>query len=366
MEFCDLKYQYNLYKEELREEMEKVLSSAAFINGPSVREFEEALASFCGIPHVIGCSNGTEALFIAMLALGVKPGDEVIVPDFTFIATAETVALLGAKPVFADILPDTLNIDPEDVRRRITPKTVGIIPVSLYGQCADMDEINIIAGERGLWVMEDAAQSCGALYKGRFSGNLSTAATTSFFPAKPLGCYGDGGAIFVQEAGLAEKIRKIVNHGQEVRYRHGMVGTNGRLDSLQAAVLLVKLRHFKEELELRNLAAARYTELLSTSVPVPKVLPHNRSVWAQYTVRVSSRDNVIAALKEKGIPTAVHYPVPLHDQKAFAYLGDTEPRPVTEKASREVLSLPMHPFLSVEDQTRVTEALKAAVSNKGK
>jgi UDP-2-acetamido-2-deoxy-ribo-hexuluronate aminotransferase len=372
MQFVDLKKQYQRYKDEIRAEMDRVLESAAFIRGPVVTELEEKLASYTGVEHAIGCASGTDALLIALMAKGVGPGDEVIVPDFTFIATAETVALLGAVPVFTDVDPVTCNIDPERIRENITQNTRGIIAVSLYGQCADLDTINSIAVDKGLWVIEDGAQSFGAEYKGKKSCSLTEIATTSFFPAKPLGCYGDGGAVFTDDDDLAEIMRMILNHGQEKRYRHAVVGINGRLDSLQAAVLLVKLRYFDEELKARQRAADRYTELLKDVIETPIVHEGRTSVWAQYTVRHSRRDEITAELKEREIPTAVHYPVPLHKQKAFADAENT-PRPsvgpgteagldgscpVTEKLCSEVFSLPMHPFLTEKEIGAVVGELR--------
>ena len=364
MQFVDLKQQYDAYRDEIMAEIQHVLDTTSFINGPILREFEAQLAEHTHVKHAIGCSSGTDALILGMMALDVQRGDEVIVPDFTFIATAETVALMGAVPVFADIRPDTYNIDPDSIRSVITDKTVGIMPVSLYGQVADMDEINAIAAEHGLWVMEDGAQSYGAMYKGKRSGALSKIGTTSFFPAKPLGGYGDGGAVFTDDDDLAGRLRMILNHGQRKRYDHAIVGLNARLDTLQAAVLKIKLNHFDEEIELRQKVSEWYTEALSDAprVVTPSILEHNRSVWAQYTVRVPQRTSVQASLKEHGVPTAVHYPIPLHKQDAFAqHVQHGVEVPHTEKASAEVMSLPMHPFMTKNDVSMVTDALKQAV-----
>lgn len=364
MQFVDLKSQYHAYKAEIVAEIDAVLESTSFINGPALKEFEAQLAGHAGITHAIGCSSGTDALVLGMMALDIKPGNEVIVPDFSFIATAETVALVGATPVFVDIRPDTYNIDPDAIRAAITDKTVGIVPVSLYGQIADMDEINAIAEENGLWVMEDGAQSYGATYKGRRSGTLSRIGTTSFFPAKPIGGYGDSGAVFTDDDELAGRLRMILNHGQRKRYDHAVIGLNARMDTLQAAILKVKLKHFDDEVARRQEVAAWYTAAFADfpTIATPTILDHNRSVWAQYTVRIPNRTVVQAALKEHGVPTAVHYPIPLHKQDAFAaHAQHGIEVPHTEKASAEVMSLPMHPFMTREDVATVADAVKSAV-----
>lgn len=362
MQFVDLKRQYDEYRGEIMAEIQSVLDTTAFIGGAAVKELEAELAAHTGVRHAIGCSSGTDALFLGLLALGVKPGDEVIVPDFTFIATAETVALAGAVPVFADIRPDTYNIDPDSIAALVTGRTVGIIPVSLYGQAAEMDEINALAENRGLWVMEDGAQSYGASHRGRKSCALSRLGTTSFFPAKPLGAYGDAGALFTDDDELAATLRMLLNHGQRKRYDHAIVGLNARLDTIQAAVLKVKLRHFDDELAARQQVADWYTRELADAVPTPVILDHNTSAWAQYTIRVPSRAAVQGALKERGIPTAVHYPIPLHQQDAFAgHVQSAIEVPHTEKASAEVMSLPMHPFLTRDEVRVVAEAVKAAI-----
>jgi UDP-2-acetamido-2-deoxy-ribo-hexuluronate aminotransferase len=317
--FVDLRRQLDAMRAEMEREVWKTIDSTAFINGPAVGELESQLAAHTGVKHAIGCSSGTDALILGMMALDIQRGDEVIVPDFSFIATAETVALMAATPVFADVRPDTYNIDPDSIRALITEKTVGIIPVSLYGQAADMDEINAIAKEHNLWVMEDGAQSYGATYKGKRSGGLSRVGTTSFFPAKSLGAYGDAGAVFTDDDELAARIRMILNHGQRKRYDHADIVT-------------------------------------------PTILDHNTSVWAQYTIRIANRPAVQAALQQKGIPTAVHYPIPLHKQDAFASHAQAGIEvPHTEKASDEVMSLPMHPFMTRDDVTTVAEAVKQAV-----
>ena len=361
MEFVDLKKQYQLYKQEIDSEINKVLKSAQFIKGPVITELEENLAEYVGVKHAIGCSSGTDALLIALMAKGVGPGDEIIVPDFTFIATAEVISLLGAVPVFIDVEAKSFNLDPNLLSGKITEKTKGIIGVSLFGQCADFDKINDVASQYGLWVIEDAAQSFGAAYKGRKSCNLTEIATTSFFPAKPLGCYGDGGAVFTSSDNLARRMRVILNHGQEERYRHSVIGINGRLDSIQAAVLKVKLKHFDEEVQERQEIAREYTKQLKDCVQVPEIIEGNNSVWAQYTVRHPQRDRIREVLKAEGIPTAVHYPVPLNRQEAFSNLKSRGGKfPVTETLCAEVLSIPMHPFLENDDIKRVTTAIRKA------
>jgi UDP-2-acetamido-2-deoxy-ribo-hexuluronate aminotransferase len=361
MQFIDLQRQYRSYREEIRAEIDKVLDSSRYILGPVVTELEQALAAFLGVKNAIGCASGTDALLLAMLALELAPGDEVIVPDFTFFATAEVVSLLGAKPVFADVLPDTLNLDPRQVEAKITPRTRGVIAVSLYGQCADFDELADIARRRKLFLVEDAAQSFGAAYKGRKSGTLCELATTSFYPAKPLGAYGDAGALFTNDDSLAEKLRMLANHGQPATYRHRLVGINGRLDSLQAAILRVKLRHFPEEIERRQQVAAWYEAELAGLVAMPKVRAGNLCSWAQYTVRSPQRSRLLEKLKERGIPTAIHYPMPLHQQEVYAGMGiRDESLPVSVKASQEVFSLPMHPYLTREEVGQVAAAMREA------
>ncbi|HQB46276.1 MAG TPA: DegT/DnrJ/EryC1/StrS family aminotransferase, partial [Polyangiaceae bacterium] len=341
MQFVDLKAQYQRVKAQIDTNIQKVLDHGQFILGPEVAELEEKLAVYTGARFCISVANGTDALQIAQMALDIGPGDEVITPAFTFIATAETVALLGAKPVFVDVDPCSYNLDPARLEEAITPRTKAIIAVSLYGQCADMDAINAIAARHGIPVIEDGAQSFGASYKGRKSGNLSTIACTSFFPSKPLGCYGDGGAIFTSDETLAQLMRQIARHGQQSRYHHVRVGINSRLDTLQAAVLLPKLSIFEEELALRQQVAGRYAAwLASCPVTLPVVAPHNTSAWAQYTLQVSDRRKVCNYLKEKGIPTAVHYPMPLNQQPAVADAKVS--LPVGDALAQRVLSLPMH------------------------
>lgn len=361
MEFVDLKYQYQLYKDEIQQELSSVMENASFINGPALKQFETELSDYLGSGiEAIGCSSGTDALLIALMALGVEQGDEVIIPDFTFIATGEVLMFLGAVPVFCDVDPDFYNMDPSKLTQLITERTVGIIPVSLFGQTADFDAINKVADDYGLWVMEDGAQSFGASYKGRKSCTLTRVSTTSFFPAKPLGGYGDGGAMFTFDSELAKKIRIILNHGQVKRYHHSVVGMNGRMDSLQAAILSVKLRHFEAELAARQSVATKYSDLLEGIVHTPKIAEYNTSTWAQYTVQHDDRERIRGELKNAGIPTAVHYPVPLHKQGAFdnLYAANSISTPVTERISERVFSLPMHPFLKDAEIEHVALTLR--------
>lgn len=314
IEFIDLKNQQARIKDKIDAGIQRVLSHGQYILGPEVTELEDRLADFVGAKYCISCANGTDALQIVQMALGVGPGDEVITPGFTYVATAETVALLGAKPVYVDIDPRTYNLDPQLLEAAITPRTKAIIPVSLYGQCADFDAINAIASKYGIPVIEDAAQSFGASYKGKRSCNLSTVACTSFFPSKPLGCYGDGGAIFTNDDELATAIRQIARHGQDRRYHHIRVGVNSRLDTLQAAILLPKLEIFEEEIALRQKVAAEYDlSLKQVGIGTPFIEVNNISVYAQYTVRMDNRESVQASLKAAGVPTAVHYPIPLKE-----------------------------------------------------
>ena len=349
MQFIDLAAQQARIKDKIDANIQKVLAHGQYILGPEVTELEEKLTAFTGAKHCITVANGTDALQIAQMAFGIGPGDEVITPGFTYIATAETVALLGAKPVYVDVCPKTYNLDPTKLEAAITPKTKAIIPVSLYGQCADFDAINAIANKYGIPVIEDAAQSFGASYKGKKSCNLTTVACTSFFPSKPLGCYGDGGAIFTNDDELAVALRQIARHGQDRRYHHIRVGVNSRLDTLQAAILLPKLEILAEEIELRNQIAQTYTQQLNKAgiTTTPFIEEHNISAWAQYTVRVKNRDAVQQKLQNTGIPTAVHYPIPLNKQPAVA---DAKAElPVGDEVADEVMSLPMHPYLTQGD-----------------
>jgi UDP-2-acetamido-2-deoxy-ribo-hexuluronate aminotransferase len=371
MQFIDLNAQQQRIAADVHARMEAVLAHGRYILGPEVAELEARLADYVGVRHCVGVSSGTDALLVALMALDIGPGDEVITTPFTFVATAEVIALLGAVPKFVDIDPVTYNIDPARIEAAIGPKTRAVMPVSLYGQCADMGAINAIAERHGLPVIEDAAQSFGATYKGRRSGGLSTIGCTSFFPSKPLGAYGDGGACFTDDEQLATRMRQAMNHGQDKRYNHPRLGINGRLDTLQAAVLLAKLAIFPDEVERRAAVGARYTELLrvrgagslkdtADGLLTPHVEPHNTSVFAQYTLQADDRDSVIARLKAQDIPTAVHYPIPLNRQGAYARFCCPDCTPNADRAAARVLSLPMHPYLSAEDAERVADAVTSA------
>jgi UDP-2-acetamido-2-deoxy-ribo-hexuluronate aminotransferase len=362
MEFVDLKEQYRRLKPRIDARIQTVLDHGRFILGPEVQELEQRLAARIGARHCIGCASGTDALLLALMALSIGPGDEVITPPFTFFATGEMITLLGAHPVFVDIDPVTWNIDPNQIEAAITPRTKAILPVSLYGQPADMDAIGAIAARHNLPVIEDAAQSFGALYKGRHSGNLSAIGCTSFFPSKPLGCYGDGGACFTNDDALATAMLELRNHGQAARYLHTRIGINGRIDTLQAAILLAKLEVFDEELRARAEVADRYTSFLKDAVSTPKVQPDRTSAWAQYTIEVDDREIVEKSLHDQGIPTAVHYPMPLHLQPVYADLGlPLGSFPHAEAAASRVLSLPMHPYLQPAQIQQISEAVKAAI-----
>lgn len=361
MEFINLKAQYAALKDGIDARIQKVLDHGRFIMGPEVAELERELAKYVGVRNAVAVSSGTDALLIAMMALGVKAGDEVITTPFTFIATAEMIALLGATPVFVDIDPETCNINPSLIERAITKRSKAIIPVSLYGQCADMDAINAVAARHDVPVIEDGAQSFGATYKGRKSCGLSTVGVTSFFPAKPLGCYGDGGACFTDDDGLAVRLRQIMNHGQDKRYNHPALGLNGRLDTLQAAILLEKLAAFPREVEARARIGSAYTADLSGVVRTPVTLEGNTHVYAQYTIEVDGRSAVIEKLARAGVPTAAHYPKPLHLQPVFSYLNLPEGSfPVAERAAEVVLSLPMGPYLTEEERVKVVAEVKSA------
>lgn len=352
MQFIDLAAQQARIKDKIDANIQAVLAHGKYILGPEVNELEEKLSAYTGAKYCVSVANGTDALQIAQMALGISFGDEVIVPGFSYIATAETPAVLGAKPVYVDIDPVTFNIDPKKIEAAITPRTKAIIAVSLYGQCADFDAINAIAEKHNLAVIEDGAQSFGATCKGRKSCNLSTIGCTSFFPSKPLGCYGDGGAVFTNDEELAEVIRQVARHGQDKRYHHIRVGINSRLDTLQAAILLPKLEILDEEIHLRNQVAARYTDLLKdANVITPKIEAHNTSAWAQYTIRSESRNVLQEKLNRAGIPTAIHYPIPLNKQPAVADLNAN--LPIGDKVAEEVMSLPMHPYLDAAQQSKI-------------
>lgn len=361
--FIDLQSQYQRYKDEVDRAIHAVLDSSQYILGKDVAELEKELAAFTGASHCICCSSGTDALLLALMALDINPGDEVITSPFTFIATAEMIALLGAKPVYVDIDEQTYNIDASLIASKITPRTKAIIPVSIYGQPADMDEINALAARHGLTVIEDAAQSFGAQYKGNKSCNLSAVSCTSFFPSKPLGCYGDGGAVFAADASLAAKIKSLMNHGQAERYKHQFVGINGRLDTIQAAVLRVKLKYFDEEIRMRSIVAERFNQLLSSgsSLVTPVVRGDRTSVYAQYSVRSQNRDALIAHLNANGVPTAIHYPIPLYRQEALRDSACSPAEyPVTERVTNEIMSLPMSAFLTEDQQNYIVEVICGA------
>ncbi len=351
--FINLKSQQRQVLPQLEKNIHQVLHHGKYIMGPEIAELEQKLADYVGVKHCISVSSGTDALLIAMMALGIKQGDEIITTPFSFIATAETIMLLGAKPVFVDIDPRTYNIDPKQIAAAITEKTKAILPVSLYGQCADFDAIN----QYNLPVIEDAAQSFGATYKGHKSCSLSTIACTSFFPSKPLGCYGDGGACFSNDDNLAKIMREIRVHGQEKRYHHARIGINGRMDTLQAAILLAKLEIFPQEVEARHHIGQSYTEALTDIVTTPYIEPYNTSVYAQYTIQVDNRDELQQKLKQQGIPTAIHYPIPLNKQAAFADLK-TNDCLAAEQVAQRVISLPMHPYLTEMEQLQITSLLR--------
>ena len=370
MDFIDLKTQYRRIKPSVDARIARVLEHGQYVMGPEVTELEQVLARYCGTKHCVAVSSGTDALLIALLALDIRPGDEVITAPFTFFATAEMIALIGARPVFVDIDPRTWNLDPSLLEAAITPRTRAIMPVSLYGQCADFDAINAIAARHGLPVIEDAAQSFGATYKGRRSNALSLIGATSFFPSKPLGCYGDGGALFTDDDTLAKLMREIRVHGQDRRYHHPRLGLTGRLDSIQAAVLLAKMEIFDDEVAARARVASVYERLIveafgrDGTVRAPWAEPFNTCVYAQYTVEVDRRDVVETRMKAAGVPTAVHYPMPLHEQPVFEHLGQPAGSfPRSEAAARRVISLPMHPYLAEEQQAQVVAALAEAVKS---
>jgi UDP-2-acetamido-2-deoxy-ribo-hexuluronate aminotransferase len=363
MQFIDLRTQYQRYQAEIDARMRAVLDHGQFIMGPEVAEVEGVLARYVGVKHCVTVASGTDALEIALRALGVGAGDEVVTVPFTWISTAEAIGLVGAKPVFVDIEPESYNLDPGLLERAITPRTRAIIPVSLFGQMADCNRINAIASRHGLAVIEDGAQSFGATQGGRRSCGVTLIGSTSFFPAKPLGCYGDGGALFTDDDGLAPKMKAIRTHGGLKRHEHPLLGMNGRFDTLQAAVLLVKMGHFDWERAERSRIGARYSDMLRGVCAVPEVMPGNTHVYAQYTIRAANRERVAERLKGQGIPTAVYYPRCLHEQPVFAGCGHRPGDfPVAEKASGEVLSLPMSAFLGEADQDRVVAALKAALA----
>ncbi len=360
--FIDLKSQYEALKPTIDARIQHVLDHGQYIMGKEVGELERSLENYTGAKHCITVASGTEALLIALMALGIKPGDEVITTPFTFVATAEVIVLLGATPVFVDVEPDTCNINVSLIEAAITSKTKAIMPVSLYGQPADMDEINAIAQRHGnIAVIEDAAQSFGATYRGRKSCNLSTIGCTSFFPSKPLGCYGDGGAIFTSDDEIATAMREIRVHGQERRYIHTRIGVGGRMDTLQCAIVLAKLERFDWEIEQRLKIGARYNALLSGKAPFVVQRSDRTSVFGQYTVLVKDRDKVQDRLKQLGIPTAVHYPLPLNEQPAYRDIAKQSDTPISRQCAQQVMSLPMSPDLTETAQDTICAALLAGV-----
>ena len=357
--FTDLKTQYQALKPQIQARIDAVLEHGQYIMGPEVKELEDKLAAFTGAKHCITCASGTEALLMSLMALGIGPGDEIVTTPFSFVATAEVIVLLGAKPVFVDVEPDTGNINADLIEAAITPRTKAITPVSLFGQTADMDAINAIAAKHGnLPVIEDAAQSFGATYKGRQSCNLSTIGCTSFFPSKPLGCYGDGGATFTNDDALAKAMREIRVHGQSQRYVHTRVGVGGRMDTLQCAIVLAKLERFEWEVQQRHDIGMRYNQLLDQAgIARIQQRPERTSVYAQYTVLVPNREVLQKRLAKAGIPTAVHYPVPLNEQPAYKHLCCPDCTPLAKQLAKQVMSLPMGADLDDKAQHNIMERL---------
>ncbi len=375
MDFIDLKTQFKLIESSVRKRIDAVLAHGQFIMGPEINELEQKLAEYVGVKHCLSCSSGTDALLMPLMAKGIGPGDAILTTPFTFVATAEVISLLGATPIFVDIDPVTFNIDPKKLEaaivrfekgERLTPKSPpglklkGVLPVDIFGLPADYDEINRIAAEHGLFVLEDAAQSFGGMYKGRMACSLAEVAATSFFPAKPLGCYGDGGAVFTNDDDLAAVMRSIRIHGQgSNKYENVRIGINGRLDTLQAAILLAKLEVFEKEILDRQEVARRYNEGLKGCVTTPSVPNGYRSAWAQYSVLSDNREQLIDRLKKAGVPTAIYYPKPLHLQGAFENLGYTEGNfHVSEELSKRIFSLPMHGYLGSNDQSLISKAAR--------
>jgi len=362
IDFANLKYQYKLYKDEIDEAIHSVLDKSNYIMGEEVTQLEKSLEEFTGARYAITCSSGTDALLLAMMALDIKPGDEIITTPFTFIATAETIALMGAIPVFVDIDEKTYNMDAFKIEEKITVKTKAIMPVSLYGQPADMDAIQDIANKYNLKVIVDGAQSFGSTFNGKTDSNLGDISTTSFFPAKPLGCFGDGGAVFTNDEELALKMKSLRVHGQSKRYQHKYIGMGGRMDTIQCAIVNVKLKHYKKDLALRQEVANKYNSKLSihnSKLVLPFIKKGRTSAFAQYSIRVKNRDEVQANLKEKGIPTAVHYPMPLHIQECFEYLGYKKGDfPISEIVSNEIMSLPMNPYVLDNEIMYISKIIK--------
>lgn len=347
IDFANLQLQYQTYKEKIDNNIQAVLNKSNYILGEEVQILEQELQKFSGAKYAITCSSGTDALLLALMAIDIQPDDEVITTPFTWISTGEMIALLKAKPVFVDIEPDTYNIDANLIEKAITKKTKAIMPVSLYGQPADIDAIQDVADKYKLKVIIDGAQSFGSTYNNKTDSNLGDFSTTSFFPSKPLGCYGDGGAVFTNNDEYAKKIKLLRVHGQIKRYHHQYIGIGGRLDTVQAAVLLAKLQNFNQELKDRQRVADQYTKILSKKYETPIIKPNRTSAWAQYTIRVSDRENFQSKLKDHGIPTSVFYPIPLNMQECFKYLRSNNSEfPNSDMASKEVLSIPMNPFLN--------------------
>jgi len=369
--FIDLAAQRAALGPRVEEAILAVVRHGAYVMGPEVTQLEEELAAFCGAKHVVSCGSGTDALALILMAKGVKPGDAVLCPSFTFAATAEVICWLGAAPVFVDVREDTFNLDIDSIEAGLVTareqglRPVGVIPVDLFGQPADYAPIEAVCAREGLWLLADAAQSFGAHYQGRKVGTIGDATATSFFPAKPLGCYGDGGAIFTDDSELDAVLRSLRNHGQGAdKYEYARIGMNGRLDTIQAAVLIEKLRVFADEIAARDRIAARYAAGLSDCAVVPQVMADARSVWAQYTLRLPGFDRSAfqASLRDAGVPTAIYYPRPLHRQDAYArYPSAGNGLPVTDRLAQEVVSLPMHPYLDEADQDHVIATARAAL-----
>ncbi|MCB9554626.1 MAG: DegT/DnrJ/EryC1/StrS family aminotransferase [Deltaproteobacteria bacterium] len=363
IKLLDLARTHARYRAQIDAAIARVIDHGRFIIGPEVAELEAALSSFSGAPHTVCCANGTDALMLALMAIDIRPGDEVITSAFSFAAAAEVIALLGAIPVFVDVDPESFNIAPREVEAALTTKTRAIIPVGLFGQPAEMDSINQIAEQANAVVIEDAAQSFGASYRGRRSGALSALATTSFFPAKPLGCLGDGGAVFCSDRDVAQRIARLRLHGQSERFVHSEVGVNSRLDTLQAAVLLVKLPHYAHEIEARQRAAQRYDAMLSKlALATPKVANDRSSIWAQYCVRLQDRDRVQTVLQERGVQSAVYYPLPLHRQPAWQHVAVQAACPNADRLAAQLLALPFGADITAAEQQRVADALSAALT----
>jgi len=369
--FVDLKTQYARLKPQIAEAIQEVLDDGRYILGPAVTKLESELAEYCGVRHAISCSSGTDAIIMPLIAYGIGPGDAVFVPSFTFTASAEAIILVGASPVFVDVEADSFNLDLADLEAKVaatraegklTPKA--ILGVDLFGLPADWDEINALAQRENLNLIDDAAQSFGGVYDGKRVGALAPVSSTSFFPAKPLGCYGDGGAITTDDDELAELLKSIRVHGQGAdRYEIARIGINGRLDSIQAAILSVKLPILEDELSARDHLASVYDEELKDAVTIPKRIPGRQSAWAQYTIKTDRRADIQAALNEAGIPSAIYYPKPMHLQAPYlSYGGGEGSLPVSETICHQVMSLPMHPYLSDEDARRIAEVIRKAVA----